>query len=1220
MELFFCVVLPLLLLTLGAVAWFTRQRPGPNQAEAPDWSDDAFRDTLARLLGNWVSQGRLPRESAAQVLALLREDRAQAAQLIPAPPAPAAPAIAATPAPAIAATPAPAIAATPAPASMAMAMPAQPAAGAAILPPQRSWIEQLGTNLLALRTRQTLLFLGAFLLVVSALILVVFNWASFPPILQFALLAAVCGGLWGGGQWISSRWGLTGAGAGLRAIGAVLTPVVIFSLSRPGLLELMPRGGWLLASALSLPIYALAAWRLRHVVYVVAGCLAAASAVLAALSFVDSRWLPAALIVTLAAMLALAQHLKRSMPDLAAGPAWVTRIGAPLALLWAMLWLTIGQIDQGVLAATLFIAVGFYLLAAWLERWPIWAWVAATLAPLGLLAGLSALEASPIWWALAPGILALLYLGLAAQLEPSPAGIPPAYSLPAYAGSAGLALLSLLMVQSWATARWALPVLIAIGAGATLAIHRGRLGRLGEPFRLAIATLGLVFAVGLLPAWLLALLDLTPLNDGERGLALLPLAALLFAAARWWPGRLRRQYDIALQSLGALIALGAGAATLFDHPTAAIGMAALTAVWAWQTILRRRSLWAALALGSALPAAALELDRLAIGTQPAYWFALGLLFAGGYALAGTLLRRSAWRCLTWPGLGWGALLGIATLLAVLFEAADGVVLVRHVVVVAALAGLLALTAAFWRQAWPGYLVAALLALDVLLAAERGFFLGWDPARTDFGYVLCGLTLGLALLGQGLRWALADRRRIDDNEQAVRPSSFVLRQGYTRYAYPYEVVGFALLTAAPLPAAADAQHACLVWAMMALLYALAAWRYRLPWAVAPALIAADMALLRGADWLGPGGQQAGAGLLLLIAAWAQAAIGLWAHRRERASAALTPWQRHSTPAYLVAVLSGMAALALASGASSKLAIVALGLAEQREELAWGALTLLALGLAALHAWLGVAPLWSLAWGMAEALAVCLLGWAIEWKIDNETLKMQQPGAFSIWVHPLWLGPLLAGSALAGLLLVMAVASEDLPPLTFGLATFALLLATLAVRRRAPAYAYAAGAALIAAGLCQLYDWEFRQPQWYVIPAGLYLLALAAGLRRFQGQRGLAQVLESGAAVLMLGTTLGQSLQTSGLVSQGYAAWLCAESLLVLGYGALRQLRAPFFGGAGFFVLGVSWLSLDPLLATNKWVLLGILGLLLVGAYVLLERRQEQLARAGRALVERISAWN
>jgi len=136
---------------------------------------------------------------------------------------------------------------------------------------------------------------------------------------------------------------------------------------------------------------------------------------------------------------------------------------------------------------------------------------------------------------------------------------------------------------------------------------------------------------------------------------------------------------------------------------------------------------------------------------------------------------------------------------------------------------------------------------------------------------------------------------------------------------------------------------------------------------------------------------------------------------------------------------------------------------------------------------------------------------------------------------------------------------------------------------------------------------------------YLLALAEGQRRFQGRRQLSQVIEAGATMLLLGVTLGQSLRAVGLESQLYAVLLCGQALALLGYGVLRKLRVPFFGGAAFFVAGVLWLSVDPLMAANKWVLLGILGLLLVGVYVLLERRQEQLARAGRAWVERVSGW-
>ena len=199
-------------------------------------------------------------------------------------------------------------------------------------------------------------------------------------------------------------------------------------------------------------------------------------------------------------------------------------------------------------------------------------------------------------------------------------------------------------------------------------------------------------------------------------------------------------------------------------------------------------------------------------------------------------------------------------------------------------------------------------------------------------------------------------------------------------------------------------------------------------------------------------------------------------------------------------------------------------------------------------------------------------------------------------------------------------RDFPPLTFALATYGLLMATLWVRGARSMYGYIAGAALVGAGLCQLYDWGFRQPQWYVIPAGLYLLVLAEGLRRFQGRRQLSQVLEAGATMLLLGVTLANRCARWAWNRSATPCCCAARSLALLGYGVLRQLRVPFFGGAAFFVAGVLWLSVDPLLAANKWVLLGILGLLLVGVYVLLERRQEQLARAGRAWVERLRGWS
>src|SRR5205085_9637833 len=118
-----------------------------------------------------------------------------------------------------------------------------------------------------------------------------------------------------------------------------------------------------------------------------------------------------------------------------------------------------------------------------------------------------------------------------------------------------------------------------------------------------------------------------------------------------------------------------------------------------------------------------------------------------------------------------------------------------------------------------------------------FFTAWQPVDGDYGYLICGITLGLALLGQ------------------------VLRRIHSRYAYPYEIAGFALLTLAPIPTTGSPQHAALTWAGMALLYGLASWRYPLRWAAAPAMLAADMALLNGSAWLSVGGPPAGAGLPL-----------------------------------------------------------------------------------------------------------------------------------------------------------------------------------------------------------------------------------------------------------------------------------------------------------------------------------------------------------------------
>src|SRR5215217_3633370 len=343
-ALLFCVILPIILV-VAAIVWIVRKISGGSPAPVVGSSRQPL-DEFDQLVTRWAMQGRLANDATRQVRVLIAEERLAQTKPVPAAPGahsalptvgtgsavapPAAQPVAEVPlvVPTVAAS-APAVspARAPLPGPLPGTLPNAAAAVAtgAPVPPHEPWGERMGRALLSLRTRQTLLYLGAFLLVVSALVLVVFNWASFPPILQFTLLAGVCGGLWAGGAWLARQSGLERAGAGLQAVGAVLVPVVAFSLSRPGLLDLQPRGAWLLASALSLPIYVLAAWRLRHSLFVVAGCLSGASAVLAALSGVDNQWLPLALVVTLLAYLLLARRLEHLAPELATGPYWVAQ-------------------------------------------------------------------------------------------------------------------------------------------------------------------------------------------------------------------------------------------------------------------------------------------------------------------------------------------------------------------------------------------------------------------------------------------------------------------------------------------------------------------------------------------------------------------------------------------------------------------------------------------------------------------------------------------------------------------------------------------------------------------------------------------------------------------------------------------------------------------------------------------------------------------------------
>lgn len=1292
-----------------------------------------------------------------------------------------------------------------APAGATAARPPEPAEPPEAPPAPRVSRPSLGAALLALGTRRTLLFLGTFLLLMSSLTLVVFSWASLAPGVQLAILAGTTGAIWAGGALMARKPDLATAGRNLQAVAALLMPVVGFALGRPGLLDLAPRPAWQLASGLSLAAYLLAAQRTRMPLYSGAAALAAASLLLASLGALSAGWQLVPVVALMGALLPIAGALRGAGEGrLAEGPRWVALVGGPLVLLAAtLLYITTGSYrfvaaEGGYpFAAALAIGALFCGLAYRHERRVGWLWAVVALPPAALFVALLQAAAALELQALALALLALVYLGLCAGLEGRHA---PALR-PLFVGALGLGLLALPAVAVDAAAvRLALPPLISFGLAAMLLVERGRLAWLGAR-RHWFATGGLGAAALLLFAWLWAMVGLLPLADTTIGLLVLPLAGLYFAGSGLWPGRLRASYDQALQALAVLVVVVAGGTTLVDPATRLAGALLVALIVGGQAAARRLWPWAAVSLVALAGAAAFAVERFAAPADQLRMLTLAALaLAALYSLGGERLRRTALAYWSWPGVALGVLAGLCAGAGALAQVAVAPGLFSGALL--GLAALLGLHTALWRRSALGFAAAPLLVGAALVAAGEGFFVGWAPARGDLAYVLCALALALVALGQGLR-----------------------RFGRA-YGLPYELTAFVALPAAPLLAGFDPAHLALTWAAMAGLYAAALWRYRLPWLLALAFVALDMALVHGVAWLLPGGDPAGAGLILAAAAAAQALFSAWARRRPAPLGDAGLW------GYLSAAIGGLGALALAVGSAGHGAAVAGMLAaalaalvwiERREAPAWAALGLLALSLSQLHRLYGLTVEGALLATGLEALAVYVGGWGVQglasglprlapwrrplaygagatavalplllalvsltgdaallgvalllaglavglvgWRQRTQAaagvalalwtvallceLPARNPGTWAqlgpylllglawlmgaasllgrlaplgrpaapqlrgsvygaaalagalalwatggaqgtlalvclglaallalaatgerreavawaslglalagawLWHRELgltaawagaWLTLELVGVSLAGWLaarlglglwrrpttlgavgaagvvtvLVAGLAlAGALPPLTFALASFGLLLATVAVRERALVYAYAAGAAFVGAALCQLADWGLSEPQWYVVPAGLYLLALADGLRRFQGRRRASQLIEAAAVALLLGVTFGQAVRAEA--GPAYSLLLFGESLAVAGYGALVRLRAPFVGGVAFFVAGVTWMTVDAVRLANQWVLLGGVGLLMVLAYVVLERHQERLVRAGRRWVAQLQSW-
>ena len=304
---------------------------------------------------------------------------------------------------------------------------------------------------------------------------------------------------------------------------------------------------------------------------------------------------------------------------------------------------------------------------------------------------------------------------------------------------------------------------------------------------------------------------------------------------------------------------------------------------------------------------------------------------------------------------------------------------------------------------------------------------------------------------------------------------------------------------------------------------------------------------------------------------------------------------------------------------------------RQSLAWVALVYISLGFAHGLRLAGVsaldAPIYIAAAGVALVVGSYLI------RRPDGRRPEEAAGADSRW--RIWELPVKSVSLLAiALAPVLGVAfwgaqgaiADELQPLAFTLTITGLALVGVGYMERRAWLTYLAIAVLEASYMTQQVIFDTGQPQFFVVPAALYLVAVAY-LERSRLARAPVVWLETAGLSLLLGTTLLQSmgLFTDGVNHQVYGLALFFESLGVVLWGSLVQWKRPFFGGMVAFGANLVVLLFDPLgdgpvPATILWMVFGSVGIALVAGAVYLERNRERSSAAFRRLIDRLETWD
>jgi len=1048
-------------------------------------------------------------------------------------------------------------------------------------------VPPLLTALLSMEARRTLLIIGSFLILISSLVLVIFNWNRFPPLVQVGLLSVFTGSLWRGGYWMQRRTALVTAGRNLSSVAMLMLPVVLFSFTRPGLFDLDGRLASVVVSVLSCMVYTVAAWQSRRLFYSLTASAAACAALYSSFLWwsVDGRWQPIWSFVLWSVALIIAHQLNRSTRSmLVPGPRIVSIAGPALSISVSLGLFLANPIaaEAPTTITVLLLGAAFGVALAWLNDQPAWLWATALLVPLATMVGVVLPVDGLTWINLSFASLTLIYPVLAAVLEQR----LPAYSRPF------LVLMPILAVVALATAldRVAIVRIYPILIGTTLLVVgliEWRRLVLWQPHRTLVGTIVVSIQLGLVTIWAGSFVNTWEL----RSLIAVVIGGLVFIVSAIPLGH-RLAYAPAVWCYGGafLIAVGTILSIVLD-PTLRLVMPLIAALlYGWRAVRYRQSLWAWAALAAGLTLCGVMLDRVGWLANLDHYLLASVLFASGLSIGGSLIGKHvpAYKYWTAPALFWAGTLGVVSGIFFVdaFFAPDLTAVVAALIGSATVAAL-GIVYHRWQTGYP----TALLLLAAWTIALFSDVLPWDETLHSLS-ILAILLAG----GYGFLTLIMRSRTPFDRPYAQfgLATSFLLLLPAL-----LELIAFTDLTS---PVLRDLTLAAISSAVFMIIGAFVYRRWRL---ISLALLQSFLAFGSAVHWV-DGANRVTTGWSLLLIASLMALGSAFVHRQYTAVVV----QRLVYDSYLLGGVANLVALSmLFTGSVSSLSLpllvlaVVIGVIAQLEQRVAGAsLSLIAL-LGCIASSLALTQLslpWQAAWFVLTLVPLLLIGGFADRLYSTR-----------IWQQPtLWI-PLIAAC------IIGFQAWFDLRAGVIAFVNGGVLLVTATFRERRSIYAYLAGAVFVTASLGQFLVWELREVQLYVVPVGIYLFALAAGIRIFQRQVSVARLVDSAAVCLLLGVTF---IQAGGSVQNvGYVMLLGIEALLVLAYGTLARLRVPFIGGVAGLVIAVLWMVAYAANMLNQWLVLGLLGMLMLLTYVLLERQQEQLRRLGRDLVMRLQEW-